>query len=211
MKQKRLTFLATMLAALISLNANAATRDLVFEDEDEAPVAADVQKIAVKTTVELTRDGETTNVVPSTEFKSGDKVKLKFTSNIDGYVYWLAKGTTGSYAMIYPAPKAGADNSVKKNQEYTVPAKGAFRFDDNPGDENLLCILSAERVPELEEAAKTMFKDSTAVANVEEKNANSRQTRDLVFEDEDEDDVNTAQQTAPVGEPFVVQYILKHK
>ena len=56
-----------------------------------------------------------------------------------------------------------------------------------------------------------MFKDSTAVANVEEKNANSRQTRDLVFEDEDEDDVNTAQQTAPVGEPFVVQYILKHK
>ena len=30
-------------------------------------------------------------------------------------------------------------------------------------------------------------------------------------EDEDEDDVNTAQQTAPVGEPFVVQYILKHK
>ena len=32
MKQKSLTFLATMLAALISLNANAATRDLVFED-----------------------------------------------------------------------------------------------------------------------------------------------------------------------------------
>ena len=61
-------------------------------------------------------EGNTTNVVPSTEFKSGDKVKLKFTSNIDGYVYWLAKGTTGSYAMIIVQVKEGEniEKALKK-------------------------------------------------------------------------------------------------
>ncbi len=192
------------------------TRDLVFEDEDTeaaAPADSENQTIAVKTTVVLTRDGNTSTVVPNTEFKSGDKVKLVFTPNIDGYVYWLAKGTTGSYTMLFPNPKSGADNSVKKNEEYTVPSKGVFKFDDNPGNEELLCILSADKLPDLDAAASSMFKDSSATAavdKVQEENSNKRQTRDLVFEDEDEEDVNTVKQSAPKGEPFVAQYILKH-
>ena len=76
------------------------TRDLVFDDEEPAQTQAmessGKQTTALKTTMLLKRDGATSTVLPTHEFKSGDSVKLVFTPNIDGYVYWLAKGSSGS-------------------------------------------------------------------------------------------------------------------
>lgn|SRR5574344_1514416 len=213
------TLLGISIAAALlamSANVNAATRDLVFEDEDEPVAEADasVEKISVKTTVELVRNGEKSNVSPSTEFQSGDKVKLLFTPNTDGYVYWMAKGTSGDYSMLYPNAKAGMNNEIKRNETYTVPAKGSFKFDDKAGNEEILCIISTERLADLDAAAANQFKDATeqldnltAMNQPEEKKKSA--TRDLVFEDEEE--VNTATQTTPKGEPVVIQYTLVHK
>ncbi len=204
-----LSVAASLLA--LSLNVQAGTRDLVFEDEEEpaaestAPTA-DVDSIAVKTTVLLTRGGKESTVLPTEEFKSGDKVKLMFTTNIDGYVYWLAQGSSGSYAMLFPNEQTGMDNAVKRNEQYMVPAKGAFRFDDTPGDETLLCIVSTERMPDLDAAANNNFEDASAVEEANE----SSGTRDLVFEEEEDTGVSTAEQSAPQGEPVVIQYVLKH-
>lgn len=213
------TLLGISIAAALlamSANVNAATRDLVFEDEDEPVAEADasVEKISVKTTVELVRNGEKSNVSTSTEFQSGDKVKLLFTPNTDGYVYWMAKGTSGDYSMLYPNAKAGMNNEIKRNETYTVPAKGSFKFDDKAGNEEILCIISTERLADLDAAAANQFKDATeqldnltAMNQPEEKKKSA--TRDLVFEDEEE--VNTATQTTPKGEPVVIQYTLVHK
>ena len=197
------------------------TRDLVFEDEEPAQSQAmensGKQATALKTTMLLKRDGATSTVLPTHEFKSGDSVKLVFTPNIDGYVYWLAKGSSGTYSILFPS-KADTDNAVQRNQEYTVPSKGAFRFDATPGNEELLCILSAEKLPDMDKAiaeadtAQINAQRSTQLAKLEEKNTSSkRTTRDLVFEDEDEGDVNTKQQVAPKGEPFAAHYVLTHK
>lgn len=191
------------------------TRDLVFEDEEPsaqqaAPAKGEVagkQSIGVKTTVVLERGGQTSTVLPSHEFKSGDKVKLVFTPSVDGYVYWMAKGSSGQYQVLFPNAKAGMDNKVKRNQEYTVPIKGGFRFDNTPGSEELLCILSTERLNDLDSAAAEQFKH---VAALEQKHEAKRTTRDLVFEDEDSGDVNTKKQEAAKGEPFVASYTLKH-
>ena len=123
------------------------TRDLVFEEDaaesSEAPpaVAGDSSEgvsgevLAMKATVERTRDNQTLTVLPTDEFRSGDKVKLIFSVNRDGFIYWLAKGTSGQYQMLFPTAKTGADNTVVKNKEYTVPAKGSWRFDDTKGTE----------------------------------------------------------------------------
>lgn len=223
MKRLLLALVAAGLMIAPAFNAEAArkTRDLVFEEEDSTPVAEksdikDAQVVSVKTTLELTRDGKTTNVLPTHKFKSGDKVKLVYTTNIDGYVYWMAKGSSGTYAILFPSARAGMDNAVKKNTEYNIPVKGAFRFDDTPGKEELLCILSAERVPELEKAvaeaasAEGVESSSSRVNAVKEKNTSKRKTRDLVFEEEDGEDVNTKTQVAPKGEPFVAFYELVH-
>ena len=196
------------------------TRDLVFDDEEPAQTQAmessGKQTTALKTTMLLKRDGTTSTVLPSHEFKSGDSVKLVFTPNIDGYVYWLAKGSSGNYSVLFPS-KANMDNAVQRNQEYTIPPKGTFRFDDTPGNEELLCILSAEKLPDMDkaiaeaDAAQINAQSSTHLAKLEEKNTPKRTTRDLVFDDEDEGDVNTKQQVAPKGEPFVAHYVLTHK
>lgn len=229
MKTRLLTVtLSCLLILALAAPAFAArkTRDLVFEDEDDAATSAvakeanidDPLKISVKTALELTRDGQTRTVAPSYEFASGDKVKLRYTTSADGYVYWMAKMSSGKYSVLFPNEKTGMDNFIKKNAEHTVPVKGAFRFDDTPGTETLLMVFSPERVPELEAAVAeangqkgNVVQDSTQVASVEEKNTSKRKTRDLVFEDEDDEDVNTKTQVAPKGEPFVSLYELVHK
>ena len=208
-----LSFLAAATFGLCS-TTYAANRDLVFEEDEEtvtAPADSANETIAVKTTVQLTRNGETSNVLPDAEFQSGDRVKLLFTSNVDGYVYWLAKGTSGNYSVLFPNAKAGMSNEIKRNQEYTVPAKGSFRFDDTPGNEELLCIVSTTRIPEIEEAAGNNFQDPSAIDNATAKQEKRKSSnRDLVFEEEDEGSVNTVAQETPKGEPFVAFYTLKH-
>ncbi|MDR2161121.1 MAG: DUF4384 domain-containing protein [Desulfovibrio sp.] len=216
-----------MLALAAPAFAARKTRDLVFEEEEETAaeeVAKDAkienpQVIAVQTTLDLTRSGETMSVTPSHEFQSGDKVKLRYTTNADGYVYWLAKMSSGKYAVLFPTPQTGMDNFIKKNEEHTVPVKGAFRFDDTPGTESLLMIFSDGKVPELEQAVaeaagqktNTVDRQATQVASVEQKNTSKRKTRDLVFEEEEDEDVVTKSQVAPKGEPFVAAYELTHK
>lgn len=209
--------LCATLAALLLWggDAFAATRDLVFDDDEPEQAAQQANEgketIAIKATVELDRAGQKSTVAPSYEFKSGDKVKLVFTPNTDGFVYWLAKGSSGNYTMLFPNAKAGMDNTVKRNEEYTVPVKGAFRFDDTPGNEELLCIISTERLDDLDKAAAEQFKNAgQEVAQLEQKQTSKRATRDLVFDDDEEDDVQTQKQVAPKGEPFVATFTLKH-
>ncbi|MBQ9406636.1 MAG: DUF4384 domain-containing protein, partial [Desulfovibrio sp.] len=194
MQTKILTFSLALVLALGGTAFSRTTRDLVFEEDEEpaaqqqaAPATSEVagkQSIGIKTTVVLERDGQTSTVAPSHEFKSGDKVKLVFTPSVDGYVYWMAKGTSGQYQMLFPSAKAGSDNHVKRNQEYTVPVRGGFRFDSTPGSEELLCILSTERLNDLDGAVAEQLKNaSTQVAALEQKHEAKRTTRDLVFEE----------------------------
>lgn len=210
--------LAVTFICLCDAHAARTTRDLVFEDEPtkqvtpaNTEVTGGTQSIGIKTTVILERDGQMSTVLPSHEFQSGDKVKIVFTPSEDGYVYWMAKGSSGQYQMLFPSPKAGSDNIVKRNQEYTVPVSGNFRFDNTPGSEELLCILSTERLADLDAAAAEEFKNAAKqIVALEENHAAKRSTRDLVFEEDETDNVSTKKQMAAKGEPFVTSYILKH-
>ena len=241
MRKKYFLGLAALCAFLfLALNAEAArqTRDLVFEEEEDVPAAAeevkipDAQVVAVKATIELKRNGQVSTVSPSHEFKSGDRVKLVYTPNIDGYAYWMAKGSSGALTVLFPSVQAGVDNKVTRNTEYTVPVKGTFKFDDTPGKEELLCVISPERIPELDKiiaenskgvipaenavqktypGSEVVMENAVQIAEVEKKNTSRRQTRDLVFEEEEEEEISTKTQVAPRGEPFVAYYVLNHK
>ncbi len=209
---------------MVASNTRRSTRDLVFDEDDEVavPTAADSiaatttgKKISVKATVELTRDGKQSTVLPTENFKSGDKVRLIFTSNTDGYVYWVAKGTSGQYQVLFPGKKVGTDNTVVRNKEYTVPNRGAWRFDDKKGTETVVCLLAPNKIDELENAIKQAeggdkAAASATIAALVDKHETERTTRDLVFEEEDNDDVNTKIQTSSGDEPFVGTYELNH-
>lgn len=218
-----LTFLVIMFAfvfaAGLAVAADRQTRDLVFEDEEETPAAADAKTdtqqavVKVKATVLLKRDGKVTQVLPSHDFKSGDRVKIVYTTNIDAYVYWLAEGSSGDHVMLFPNPKVGMENWVKKNEENTIPTKGNFRFDENKGTEKILLVMAPQKIPELEEAAKVAAVKGGTVTDMQSKQDEGRQTRDLVFEEEDDEDsgVSTQSQVSKdIKQPFVVAFELKH-
>lgn len=215
--------MAVVLSA-ISTDASArTTRDLVFEEEDDTAAAAaaaggseNPEVISVKTTFDLTNQaGETSSVPSDYEFQSGEKIQLRYTTNADGYAYWLAKMSSGKYTILFPSASAGTDNFVKRNENQTVPVKGHFRFDDNPGSEQLLLIFATEKIPDLEKAIAEASEENgvvekmvASIQNLEE--TSQRKTRDLVFEEEDEE-VSVKTQAGKVGEPFVAYYELKHK
>jgi hypothetical protein len=224
MKTKLLLIFAFILVfAASAVAAPRATRDLVFEDEEDLVVAEDSnianpEIISVRTTLDLTRDGKTFSVLPDYQFQSGDKVVLRYTTNADGYAYWLAKMSSGEYKVLFPNPQTGMDNAITRNQENVIPSRGSFRFDNTKGQEELLLVFSSEKVDELEKVVDeivgksdtTVRENATEVAKVETQNSNRRATRDLVFEDEDEEEINTQTQLAPKGEPFVAYYVLEH-
>ena len=214
MKNRYVLFsmVALMVLALAApCEAARKSRDLVFDEEDNSSASSrakesgirDPEVIFVRTTLDLTRGGETKTVLPTHTFKSGDRVKLRYTTSEDGYVYWFAKMSSGKYAVLFPTPKTGMDNAIKRNQEYTVPVKGSFRFDDKAGTETLLLVFGMQKIPELEqavaEAAKQQGGGSNQAASVENKNNSKRKSRDLVFDEEDDGDVNTKSQVAPQG------------
>lgn len=225
MKLKKLLILTCCMAVLIFVvslaDAGRKTRDLVFEDDEEvAETQTDEIVVAVKTTIELNRGGEISTVLPITKFQSGDKVKIVYSTSVDAYVYWLSEGSTGSYFMLFPSPKTGTDNFVRKNEINTIPVKGHFKFDDNPGTETILLVLAPEKIPELEKASREAtlkggrVKDSAKqIDSVKKKNKSRRKTRDLVFEDEEDEDTGvstTKQVSKDINEPFVGGYVLVH-
>ena len=200
--------------------ADRQTRDLVFEEEEQKEPAAGTEPtdkqavVKVKATVLLTRDGNTEQVLPSHEFKSGDRIKLVYTTNIDCYVYWLSEGSSGDHYMLYPNEKVGMENWVKKNEENTIPVKGQFKFDENAGTEKILLVMAPEKIPELDEAAKAAAVKGGTVKSLEEKQESGRKTRDLVFEEEEnqESGISTQSQVSnDIKQPFVVAFELQHK
>jgi hypothetical protein len=206
------------------------TRDLVFEEEELKKVAEPEEKldeatvkggtkISISTSLELQRDGKTNLVPPNSTFKTGDRVRIIYTPGMDGHIYWLAKMTSGKYTVLFPSKKTGMDNMVKKNQEYALPPKGRFRFDDNTGKEELTCVISPTPVKALDDAIKAagefrtvdLNKLTEVVEQLGQENLNKRKTRDLVFEEDENETTLVKTQTLQPGDPFVATFELIHE
>ena len=97
---------------------------------------------------ELLRDGRTTRVPPTAEFRSGDQVRIHFATNFDGFIAIINRGTSGRSALLFPhGPES---NRVRPTGNYLFPSKpGYFRFDHRPGRERLVFIMAKRQIPEL--------------------------------------------------------------
>lgn len=79
----------------------------------------------------------------TTEFYSGDGIKLRINSNFRAHAYIvLTRGSSGKQTVLYPPPAAPQTNTIEPGIECVIPPKGVIRFDQNPGVERLLFILS---------------------------------------------------------------------
>lgn len=103
------------------------------------------------TITQLMPDGVKKEVPTTKAFKSGDRINVRVEVNDFGYLYILSRGSSGKWSPLFPSPQiAGGDNRVGPNQAYTIPAGFVFKFDDNPGQENVFVIFSRKPEPDFD-------------------------------------------------------------
>lgn len=100
--------------------------------QDSAPPSAQSQRIEI--TLERQEGDVWKTVDPGFVFEPGDRVRFRFRSNFDGYLYVMDHGTSGSYSLLFPREETGRDNKIASGKEYRVPATRAwFRIAGPPG------------------------------------------------------------------------------
>jgi serine/threonine protein kinase len=129
-------------------------------------------------------DGTEVDVDSATTFHSGDQVKLSFESNIAGYLYVAAQGSSGSWSVLFPSPEInGGRNQIAPLQEYDVPSDdGWWKFDEKVGTETLFVFLSREPLSQLPGFTRPVNKAETLTASVVQELQQSVRSRDLVFQ-----------------------------
>ena len=110
-------------------------------------------------------DGHYNEVSPTAVFHNGDHLRLSVMANQPGYLYVIQQGSSGSWSSIYPGKHASDNgeptNRLEAGNVYQIPdGKGAFRFDQNPGQEKLFLVLSRQRIADLEGAINSLKQGS---------------------------------------------------
>ncbi len=97
--------------------------------------------------VERLTSGAWQAVDPGLVFASGDRVRFRFHTNFDGYLYVMNWSTSGKYEQLFPREETGRDNRVRPGREYMVPAtEAAFRIAGPPGHEVVYWMVTPAEV-----------------------------------------------------------------
>jgi hypothetical protein len=90
------------------------------------------------------RDGSAwRSVDPGMVFNQNDRVRFRFRTNFDGYLYVMNRSTSGKYEQLFPTDETGRDNLVRAGREYYVPAtQTAFRITGPPGHEIVYWMMT---------------------------------------------------------------------
>lgn len=99
--------------------------------------------------------GDAVRVDPSRTFRAGDRIRISFETNTDGYLYVFHTENNGEPEMLYPDAKLDeGDNFVEAHVPYEIPWSGEvaenlrwFVFDQNPANERLYIVLTREPLP----------------------------------------------------------------
>ncbi len=163
-----------------AMPAPAATASAMFY----AASGADAANTGLRYRVtQQTKSGSEADVdLATATFHTGDKVRLSFESNVDGYLYVVQQGSSGRWSVLFPSPEINSGrNNVRRSEEYKVPDDGWWEFDSNPGVENLFVFFSREPMQTLpgfgKPVTKPEFLNASAVAELQ----NSIASRDLSY------------------------------
>jgi hypothetical protein len=87
-------------------------------------------------TVERRQGGAWRAVDPGLVFAHDDRVRFRFRTNFDGFLYVMNQNTSGKYEQLFPREDTGRENRIGAGKEYLVPAtQTAFRITGPPGHE----------------------------------------------------------------------------
>jgi Domain of unknown function (DUF4384) len=92
--------------------------------------------------------GRTTGEVQAGRvFRNGERIQILAESNCDGYLVVLHIGSDGTSGLLFPSAEHQLnDNRVIAHQKVILPGpRHFFRFDQQPGMETLVLVLSRDR------------------------------------------------------------------
>jgi hypothetical protein len=85
------------------------------------------------------------SVDPDRIFRKGECFALQVEANRSGYLYVLARQSSGSWKAMLPAPEMSTESNIlDPGRKIRVPADFCFEVSDPPGSEVLTVILSRD-------------------------------------------------------------------
>src|SRR5438105_13700239 len=72
--------------------------------------------------VESRESGAWRTVDPGLVLQQNDRVRFRFHTNFDGYLYVMNQSTSGGYTLLFPSDETGRDNQIHAGKDYMVPA-----------------------------------------------------------------------------------------
>jgi Domain of unknown function (DUF4384) len=200
------------------------TRPAARAPRQAPPEVADHPWVGIAYWVEWERPGSVaTRIADPTRFvfQSGDRIRLHVKTNVEGYLYLVNRGSSGQTTVLFPA--AGITEHprrVRARQEYTVPERGWIRFDDQPGEENIVFLLAQRPLTDVLDNAPVPPELSPAMEARLMNVVEYRGTKDLLVETDDRQGQQATYAgaslrpaaTAPGGETLLtVQTRLQHR
>lgn len=92
-------------------------------------------------------------VLPNSQFKKGDRIKVEVESNFSGYLYMINLGSSGKASVVFP--DRDADNKISRGRKYLLPHSYDLEFDGNSGVDVFKVIMSLRPIPVFQNAAST--------------------------------------------------------
>jgi hypothetical protein len=98
---------------------------------------------------------------PSLVLAEGDRLRFRYRTNFDGYLYVTNQTSSGKYEQLFPLPETGEDNRITNGKEYQVPAtSGDFKVAGPPGYEVVYFLVTPSKLgaPPTTEPVPSTFK-----------------------------------------------------
>lgn len=196
--KREITLLTMLLAGIYATDASASGAKALFYDEGDVSVQTSTktkkkpaQKKKNKETAQnylgisywvdlVEPDGKVSRTTASRTFRSGDRIKLNLQANRNGYLYVVGVGSSGASRVLFPNAE-GVANGIKAKITYAVPFDSSLKFDNLPGEETLLVMLSEKPMPELAPGTKSIPEQETRQMLAD---AHVPGAKDLVIEEE---------------------------
>jgi Domain of unknown function (DUF4384) len=77
-------------------------------------------------------------------FATGDKIRFRFHSAVNGYLYVMDQGSSGKWHQLYPRDELTQSRRVLTGKDYLVPASGTgwFQVTGPAGYDNVYFLIS---------------------------------------------------------------------
>lgn len=125
-------------------------------------------------------------VSPKTVFHVNDEIRVRLTSNQEGYLYVVHRGSGGGWFILFPKPVPQAsENLIRAKEPYEVPQDPYedFIMDNQRGEERFFLMLARQPVTDLDEIINSLRRHARLATNQRGSKANDFSVPEAIIND----------------------------